>query len=123
MIGLTRGPWSDEPQIYVLYGDESEAMSWQAFGDPWREGMPVTDPEIEPPAGRFQPTRGLGKLWREHEADVRSPLGWATAEQVAYSAQFQVQSSDGRYPTLYVLAVDGRVYVLYSGGAGWAVRE
>lgn len=77
--GVTRAD-----MIFVLYADGTLT----AFLDTWREGDPLSDPTIVPPAGFYQPVRGFGRVWRE-EATVRGKLGWATAEEQAYLAQQQ----------------------------------
>jgi hypothetical protein len=122
MLWLSEAPWGGGPTVYVLYGWQPEGTMWRAYVDTWHEGMPSSDPEIETPLGLFQPLRRLGKVWREHEIDVREPLGWATFDERAYQVQFQIQSTDGRYPTLYVLSADAQVYVLHPGGMRWEVR-
>jgi LysM repeat protein len=58
--------------IYVIYNDGT----WETFVDSWDESQPSNDPSIMPPGGRFQPERGIGKLWRENTG-VRGKLGWA----------------------------------------------
>ena len=38
---------------------------WAEYPDTWREGLPESDPALQPPAGLRQPVRGFGKVWRE----------------------------------------------------------
>jgi uncharacterized membrane protein (DUF373 family) len=64
--------WETTRRIYVLYQDGR----WTVFDDLWTTGNPESDPSIAPPAGRFQPVRGFGKVWRERQG-VREKLGWA----------------------------------------------
>ncbi|HZG67583.1 MAG TPA: hypothetical protein VEZ12_12620, partial [Herpetosiphonaceae bacterium] len=55
-----------------------------SYPDPWDEGQPESG-GLTPPAGRFEPRRGFGKVWRE-QLGVREGLGWATeAEQAERS--------------------------------------
>lgn len=63
----------DSRQIAVLTADGR----WLEYADTWQEGQPEQDPAITPPAGRSQPVRGFGKLWRNEPA-VRAALGWAS---------------------------------------------
>jgi serine/threonine-protein kinase len=70
--------------IYVL----GPAPPWFFAGDTWRDGDPSADPAIIPPDGFFQPVRGFGKVWRERPG-VRDALGWATAEEVGFTAIIQ----------------------------------
>ena len=122
MVWLASGPWSEEPVIYVLYQTALNGHMWEPVADAWHEGMPLTDPDLEPPAGRFQPVGRLGQAWRDHPQFVRQPLGWATAEEVAYTARLQHRSTGGRYPTLYILAADQRIYVLHPEQTRWEFR-
>jgi hypothetical protein len=72
------------PAIYVLYGDGTFRRVTDTFD-------PNNDPESggeNPPAGRLEPVRGFGKVWRTVDA-VRSRLGWATAEESGGTAVIQ----------------------------------
>ena len=95
---------------------------WTVFDDTWNEEMPASDPKLQPPADLFQPLRGLGKVWREHQEDVREPLGWATTQEVAYQARLQTRSLDERHPMQFILSSSGQVYVLHPGETRWKVR-
>jgi LysM repeat protein len=70
--------------IYVIYNDGS----WETFPDPWVSGQPESDPSIVAPAGRYQPVRGFGKVWRENPT-VRAQLGWAYEPEAAFGGRFQ----------------------------------
>jgi hypothetical protein len=76
---------SDSPAvIYVLYGDGTFRRVTDTFN-------PDSDPESggeNPPAGRVEPVRGFGKVWRTMD-DVRGRLGWATAEESGATAVIQ----------------------------------
>lgn len=74
----------DTRTIYVLYDDGS----WDAFEDTWTPDQPERDPNIQAPAGREQPVRGFGKVWRERPG-VRERLGWALRSEEAYSSPVQ----------------------------------
>jgi LysM repeat protein len=80
--------------IYVIYNDGS----WETFPDTWDASQPSNDPSIAPPAGRYQPERGIGKLWRE-QAGVRSKLGWAYEPESAFMGrqQFPVGNTGTAY--------------------------
>jgi len=73
--------------IYALYS----GGTYQRFPDTWTEGV---DPEnlsgIEaPPAGRFAPRRGFGKVWAANPT-VRAGLRWALgSEQGATGSMIQ----------------------------------
>lgn len=53
---------------------------WLSYADTFREGDPESDPAFAPPAGKQQPVRGFGKVWREH-ADLRDAIGWALTKE------------------------------------------
>jgi hypothetical protein len=71
-------------RIFVLSNDGA----WLSFEDTFEEGQPEKDPAFAAPAGRRQPERGIGKVWREHP-EVREKLGWALAKEEAINAQVQ----------------------------------
>lgn len=76
-------------QIWVLITTETGEQEWQIYEDTFEEGMPESDPTLEPPAtGLIQPIRGFGLLWRENEA-LRENLGWAIEEEVGYLAAYE----------------------------------
>lgn len=95
--------------ILALYDDGR----WARFHDTWAEGEPEADPAMAAPAGRLQPMRGFGKVWREH-AEVRAALGWATAPEQAYTATWQPQMRESLPSVEYVCTLDGRV-IEYTG--------
>lgn len=72
----------DTSQIYAFFDDGT----WQSFADTFKEGDRESDPALAPPAGKQQPIRGFGKVWREHDG-VREKLGWATAKETAQPAE------------------------------------
>ena len=56
--------------------------------DTWDASQASNDPSIAPPSGRFQPERGIGKLWRE-QSGVHSKLGWAYEPESAFTGRRQ----------------------------------
>ena len=72
----------DTSQIYVFFNDGT----WRSFADTFNEGDRESDPSLAPPAGKLQPIRGFGKVWRDHEG-LRDKLGWATAKETAQPAE------------------------------------
>jgi LysM repeat protein len=85
-------------KFYVIYNDHT----YQIFPDTWDESQPSSDPGIVPPANRFQPVRGIGKLWRE-QPGVRAKLGWAYELEVAFTGRIQGYQSYGEAsPVLYI---------------------
>ena len=74
----------DSGRILVFFNDGTR----QSFEDTFAEGQRESDPAFAPPAGKRQPERGFGKVWREH-AEARDKLGWAMAKEEAVNAQVQ----------------------------------
>jgi hypothetical protein len=101
--------WLEETDaILVLHQDQT----WQSFEDTWAPGQPEDDPTLTPPAGRFQPIRGFGKLWRERP-EVRKRLGWALGVELAFEALLQEQASAaGEPPVTFVRVYNGQVLAL-----------
>lgn len=109
--GLTEGT------IYVIYNDGT----WESYLDTWQEGMPESDPTLIPPAGRYQPVRGIGKLWRENAA-VRTRLGWAYEPESAFTGRFQTPAAQVNY--FYIDHGKGivlRLYSIYTTPNPWEV--
>ncbi|OUC07422.1 hypothetical protein RY27_15010, partial [Litorilinea aerophila] len=64
----------ETPLIYVYYDLTQE---WEQVVNTWREGDPVVTGVVEPPASNlYQPERGFGRVWEEHQRQVS--LGFAT---------------------------------------------
>jgi hypothetical protein len=73
-----------DDRIYVFFDDGT----YQTFEDAWVAGQPDSVPGLTPPAGRYMPVRGFGKVW-SGDADIRSRLGWALAEERGFETQLQ----------------------------------
>lgn len=58
---------------------------WFAYEDTFREGEPESDPAFAPPAGKQQPVRSFGKVWRQYP-ELRAALGWALAKEESATA-------------------------------------
>lgn len=73
------------PSVYVIYNDGT----WERFDDRYNGNVEQpSDPSIIPPAGRYQPVRAIGKVWREN-ASVRAKLGWAYAPERDFAGRRQ----------------------------------
>jgi hypothetical protein len=95
-----------EKRVYVLLNDGG----LYTYEDTWTAEQPTNDPSIKPPAGRYQPVRGFGKIWRT-DLYIRSRLGWAMASEQGYQTQLQnswtcCNSSSSLF---YVRELDNRV--------------
>jgi hypothetical protein len=81
--------------IYVLYEPSSAQSEYREqfiynrqirrFDDAFLEGDPESDPRYAPPAGKQQPVRGFGLVWRAN-AQVREAVGWALEKEQGYTA-------------------------------------
>jgi hypothetical protein len=103
----------DTHRITVLEGNGQ----WSVYDDTWVEGQPEQDPSIVAPAGKFQPKRGFGKLWRT-AAGLRERLGWALEPEKGYTAAVQ----SFQYGAM--IKTDDTFYVLGKSGdrTGWQKR-
>lgn len=108
--------WVSSPQP-TIYAFANDTAYWRV-ADAFREGDPESGGE-SPPAGRLEPIRGFGKVWRE-VGGIRQKLGWATAHENSTTVQSQ------RFERGEMIWLNGQVYVLTadpSGAAGtWAAR-
>jgi hypothetical protein len=105
MLWISRTTWMQERSIYVFFNDGTLQM----FDDTWRDGQPVNS-GLTPPAGRYEPQRGFGKVWREGTgARVRERLGWATAQEQGGPGAYQRFQKGEMYWT----GAANRIYVLY----------
>ena len=111
-------------RILVLYDDHT----WETYADTWTVAEPEEDATLAAPEGRFQPKRGLGKVWRDNAA-VRERLGWALAPEQGFSSADQfdyVMPGTDTAQYRFVRLVDGRVLALttfagHGAGAGNSV--
>jgi LysM repeat protein len=96
----------DTNQIYVLTNTDSPlGGTYRIFLDTWTEGMPETDPTLQPPEGLIQPDRNFGHAWRNYA--LQEPLGWGTDSAQLYTALIV---RDGG--TMIISSPDHRVYQL-----------
>jgi hypothetical protein len=75
--------WREDTQQIYAFLDNGV---WYSFADTFEEGDPESDPRFAPPAGKQQPIRGFGKVWRENPG-LREQLGWALAKEQAQQAE------------------------------------
>ncbi len=76
-------------QIWVMVarGGDPNSGDWYCYNDSFEDGEAETDPSLVPPADRYQPRRGFGKLWREH-TDLKDALGWGTTPEFELTSQY-----------------------------------
>jgi hypothetical protein len=101
-----------EKVIYVLLNDGG----LYTYADTWTADQPDADPGLTPPAGRYKPVRGFGKVWGA-DPYIRSRLGWAMAPEQGYQAQLQYRWSGccSAAPEFYLREIDQRVTHLSPG--------
>lgn len=101
--------------VYVMYND-AIVPRWQVFRDEFQDGMPEQDGQYIPPSPNlWQPRRGFGLVWRNHET-VRARLGWAIQDiETSYEIKLQ-QSNDN---TLFMTDPSNYLYGLFYGGNAW----
>lgn len=85
--------------VYIIYNDGT----WEVYEDTWEPGQIESDPGIVPPPNRFQPVRGIGKIWRE-QPGVRTKLGWAYEAETAFPGRRQIPQppTNLSYEDLYI---------------------
>lgn len=69
--------WVEENRRIYAFLDTGR---WFAYEDTFQEDEPESDPSLIPPAGKQQPVRGFGKVWRQHP-ELRTAIGWALAKE------------------------------------------
>ncbi len=111
--------WTEHDlSIYVLLNDGT----YHAYDDTWTAAEPDRDPAIIPPADRYQPVRGFGKVWRT-QPDMRDQLGWALALERGFETQLQggwVQCCSVSVAVnrpIYLRVFDGQIVRLWAGDA------
>jgi len=103
-------------RIYVFFDDGT----YQTFEDTWVAGQPDSVPGLTPPAGRYLPVRGFGKVW-SGDANIRSRLGWALAEERGFETQLQggwlrcCSRLNAVNRPIYLRNVEGRIIRLWPG--------
>jgi hypothetical protein len=75
-------------QIWVMIEKTPGSGTWSVFEDTFQDGEAEFDPSQVAPEGKFQPTRGFGKLWRENE-EIHSALGWGLTPEFGYVSGYE----------------------------------
>lgn len=78
----------DRNEIWTLITSPLEGQFyWRVLPNVWSEGQPESDPNLSPPADRFQPVRGFGVAWRlggGSHGPQRDDLGWAIDHELGF---------------------------------------
>jgi len=75
-------------QIWILFDDGQGKGVWSVYEDTFQDGEPESDPSIVPPADKYQPLRGFGKLWRE-TPDIMNRLGFGVTPEFGYVSNYE----------------------------------
>ncbi len=102
--------------IFVFYNAD---WSMVPYADTWDASQHDSDPTLTPPAGRVQPVRGFGLVWRS-QPGVRAKLGWALAAEQSFNTQYQeVSGYDWNQGCTYLQRIDGKVAGTCRRSPGW----
>lgn len=88
--------------------------------DDWTDDMPISDPDLTPPAGLSQPVRGFGLVWRENGI-IRDQLGWAVAPEFNYDLLYQAEARATIPGVAYLTVPEGDILRLI--GSQWEPFE
>lgn len=91
--------------IYVLQAPHGLV---DRFDDAFVEGMQETDNSIAVPAGKIQPVRGFGMVWRSSPWVMRT-LGWAIESEQGYIACTGMSFGGTRNTRTYITLPDKNV--------------
>jgi hypothetical protein len=75
-------------QIWVMYDNGQGSGEWKIYPDDYVDSDPASDPSIVPPDGKYQPTRGFGKLWRNNP-EIKDKLGFGTTPEFGYVSNYE----------------------------------
>ncbi len=118
-----KAAWGGRDTVFILY--DSGSPAWDIQTDSWTASLPESDPAITPPAGRYQPVRGFGKVWREGYVSpiqvVRDRLGWAIEPEYSLGVG-SVQCDTASYVTCYLTGPNHQIHVFQPERSAWSVR-
>ena len=75
-------------QIWVMYDSGQGTGEWKIYDDTYQDSDPQSDPNIVPPDGKFQPSRGFGKLWRGNP-EIKDKLGFGVTPEFGYVSNYE----------------------------------
>lgn len=121
-VGCTEQPaeggiffWrEDNDALYVLRNDGT----WKSYADTWQDGVDPIAWGYHPPAGRYEVTRGFGKLWRTQLGGPSGYMGWATEPERGFAGVVQT------FEKGLMLENDRKdIYVLFNNGTWRRYRD
>jgi hypothetical protein len=115
--------WMESSRIIYVFLTQSTGQFYRTYQDTFKDGDPESDPTLNPPAGKLQPIRGFGKVWRENE-DIRLSLGWATAEETGFESWMQSYQGLGLHNVrIWIKDIDQRILELEPSGSAWKIYQ
>ncbi len=96
--------------IFAIFSDGT----FQRFNDTWRDGSDPVSVGLTPPAGRLEPIRGFGKVWRE-TGGMSENLGWATGDEIGSASAYALSFERGE---MIFVPQTGQTYILVAGAPG-----
>ena len=118
-------------QIWVMTIEDEGRGQWVVYPDTFDETVDIeSDPNLEVPEGRFEPTRGFGKLWRENP-DIQELLGWGLTPEFGYISRYRYvpggEMVNGEYaagPGYHVLfSLDSELFRFNEADGTWKLGE
>ncbi|MBP7692743.1 MAG: hypothetical protein KA764_12535 [Anaerolineales bacterium] len=106
----------------ILVDDGSPFKPYYTVTDPGSADLPGPDPNLVPPAGRYQPVLGFARFWNGLAPDsawVREQLGWAIAPEAGYSAFWQCNTAAGDAARCYLTGPRDEILVFARGAAAY----
>jgi hypothetical protein len=120
MVWLAAAGSFPQNTISVFLNDQNHYRV--SISNPWKPGLPESDPALTPPPGLLQPMGGFGLVWRDAviglSFNLRERIGWATAAEATYQAGYQCEGGK-RYGSCFLSLADGRILELPYAGEGW----
>lgn len=102
--------------IYVLQVPNNLV---ERYNDAFVDGMMESDASIAAPAGKLQPVRGFGNVWRSNPW-VMNTLGWAIESERGYTACTGMSFSGTRNTRTYITLPEGNVLEIGSNYGPYA---
>ena len=102
--------------IVVLYENQGYSDGVQTFADNYVDGTPEADPNVIAPAGKQQPRRGFGWVWRTYP-DVRQRLGWALQPEQGFNTCMAMTNESSGFNNTYFANNTGHLIQMMSSGS------
>ncbi|HFC12866.1 MAG TPA: hypothetical protein ENJ56_08480 [Anaerolineae bacterium] len=112
--------WIDQEDIIVYTNWEGTVHG--IVDDTYKHGVDlVSDPNLTPPRGFFQPEYGFGKVWR-NEDGVRDLLGWAVTQSAEYEVRHQTSDIFADNLTEFITLLNGGRIIIDYAEPNWQIE-